>query len=96
MTEILATSDTECVISEVHKIYIDYFKQYEFLYVLFGEGTEDYTAIYKNRRVLNGIYSFLFPLETNPSIRVQSDDGDLIENVRNFKFQNISNKSRRR
>jgi vacuolar protein sorting-associated protein 45 len=79
MIEILATSDTRCVISEVHEMYLDFYRQDSFLYTLCGRGRESYTDVYRNRRVADGLFSFLMTMKRMPSIKVQAGDNELME-----------------
>lgn len=55
MIEILATSDTRCVVSEVHEIYVDFLKQDEYLYTLFGARGGRHTPLYRKKRIADGL-----------------------------------------
>lgn len=73
MIEILATSDTQCIVSEVHEIYIDFFRQDRFLYTLCGSRT--YTQLHRRRRAVDGLYALILSLGSIPAIRVCGDQG---------------------
>lgn len=78
MVEILATSDTHCVISEVHEIYIDLLKQDEFLYTLCGSKDQD-VSFYKRKRIVDGLFALMQSLERVPTVKVQANNPSLLE-----------------
>lgn len=79
MLEILATSDVYCVISEVHEIYMDFFKQDDFLYTLHRAKTSSLTSPSMRKRALDGIFSLIMNLGGIPTIRIQAGDKYLLE-----------------
>ncbi|AFM98514.1 Sec1-like vacuolar protein sorting-associated protein [Encephalitozoon hellem ATCC 50504] len=79
MLEILATSDVYCVISEVHEIYMDFFKQDNFLYTLHRTKVDDYASPSIRKRALDGIFSLIMNLGSIPTIKVQAGDKYLLE-----------------
>lgn len=81
MMEILATSDTRCVISEVHEIYIDFFRQDEFLYTLYRSRRNEHTPLYRKKRMIDGLFALVMSLERVPTIKVQSNSPGLLEDA---------------
>ncbi|TBU15299.1 Sec1-like vacuolar protein sorting-associated protein [Ordospora colligata] len=81
MLEILATSDIHCVISEVHEIYIDFFRQDEFLYTLFKRGEQSYEGRQCRRRAVDGLFAFIMNMKKIPTVLVQKGCRGLTEDA---------------
>ncbi|KAH9411184.1 sec1 protein [Ordospora pajunii] len=81
MLEVLATSDIHCVVSEVHEIYIDFFRQDEFLYTLFRRGSESYEGRQCRRRAVDGLFAFVMNMKKIPTVLVQNGCRGLFEDA---------------
>ncbi|ADM11748.1 putative vacuolar protein sorting-associated Sec1-like protein [Encephalitozoon intestinalis ATCC 50506] len=81
MLEILATSDIYCVISEVHEIYIDFFRQDDFLYTFHRAKTSNQVSPSIRKRTLDGLFSLIMNLGGVPAIKVQVGDKLLLEDA---------------
>ncbi|KMV66043.1 Sec1-like vacuolar protein sorting-associatedprotein [Encephalitozoon cuniculi EcunIII-L] len=79
MLEILATSDVHCVVSEIHEIYIDFFKQDDFLYTLHAPKTREHMSLSGRKRSIDGIFALVMNLGRIPTIKIQTEDRHLME-----------------
>ena len=67
--EILANADTKAVVSEIHEIYVDAYKQSNFLYTF-----QRNISTNSNSRKLEGLMSLIMSLEICPNIKIQDDN----------------------
>lgn len=80
LLEVLATSDVHCVVSEVHEIYIDFFKQDDFLYTLCRPRAGGSPA-HRRKRAVDGIFALVMSLGRVPTVVVQTGERSLMEDA---------------